>query len=124
MAAVVAAGFADEAGEVNAVAAVGAAGRHSGVVERKVRPVGFFAMEAALAAGDRADDAAADAQAGSDLALREVAHAEQAIDFVDEGDGEHGGGGVGGQASGECGVRNGEWGMQGLVGEPEVAGFR
>ena len=60
---------ADEAGQVDAVAAVGAAGGGRGWDERRIGPKGFFSVQAATAAGDSADRAAADAQVRGDLAL-------------------------------------------------------
>lgn len=90
----VGAGAADVAGEVHAVAAVGAAGGRRRGDERRVGVERVVAVQAALAAGDRADDAAAHVEVGGDLALREFSFTHEAVDFVGECGGKHG----------ECGI--------------------
>lgn len=97
------AGRAEQAGLIDEAAAVGAAHREvAGFKGELVGPCFVAAEQAALAAGDGADDAAADAELLGNGPLRERAFVEQATDFQDLSQGKHGAG-----LRGEVGVWGG-----------------
>ena len=109
-----------EARKVHAISASGAACRRRRGSERRVLRERILPIKAATAIGDGTHDAAADAQARRDLAMRQRALVNHGIDFVDKSDRQHGNG-----PSTDCGFGISDCGSDSTsIRKPEVAVFR